>query len=230
MPHENPIGRHFKMGDQDVEIAGLVTNSHYQDLREKLCPLIYIPIKQATSSGYSLLVRTSLDSKRATRVIEYAIHFLSTQNFLFMTCMRCKMWLITESLPERVRSLSWRLFFSALVTVLCSMGVYGMIAYAVVRQTREIGVRLAIGAQKMDVAKLFLRESVGLVLAGIAAGVPLALASARLLKSLLYDIEPNDVWTLVLTAIIFLAVGSLASFFPVRKATRIEPVQALHYE
>jgi ABC-type antimicrobial peptide transport system permease subunit len=120
--------------------------------------------------------------------------------------------------------------FSALATLLCGIGIYGLIAYAVSRRTREIGVRFAIGAQKMDVAKLFLRESALLVAAGILAGIPLALASTRVLRNLLYGVAPGDPGTLTLTIAIFLVAGLLASVLPVLKAARIEPVQALHNE
>ena len=169
-----------------------------------------------------------LEPEQATAAIEYAIRSVDPK--LPVYDMREMQEVVDRGMtPERVLAFLSSLF-SALVTVLCSMGIYGLIAYAVLRRTREVGVRMAIGAQKIDVAKLFLRESAVLVAAGIAVGVPLALASARLLNGLLYGIEPTDAWTLALTSLIFVAVGSLASFFPVRKATRIEPVQALHYE
>jgi ABC-type antimicrobial peptide transport system permease subunit len=110
------------------------------------------------------------------------------------------------------------------------MGIYGLIAYAVSRRTREIGVRFAIGAQKMDVAKLFLLESLVLVMAGIVVGVPLALTSTRVLKSILYGVAPGDPATLALTVAIFIMAGLAASLVPVLKAACIEPVEALRYE
>ena len=130
---------------------------------------------------------------------------------------------------ERVLSFLSTLF-SGLATLLCSIGIYGLIAYAVSRRTREIGVRFAIGAQKSDVVRLFLRESLLLVAAGIVVGVPLALGSTRLLKSLLFGVEPNDSLTLAIVISIFVAAGVLASLLPVRKAARIEPLEALRYE
>jgi ABC-type antimicrobial peptide transport system permease subunit len=207
--------------------VGLVKNSRYRDLREKPGPLLYFPAKQLVTSGYTLLVRTSLqdraipDIKRVIRSVDpklaiYDVHKLQDQ--------------IDQGIsPERVLSFLSTLF-SGLATLLCSMRIYGLIAYAVSRRTREIGVRFAIGAQKGDVASLFLRESVLLVAVGIILGVPLALASTQILKSLLYGIAPTDPLILSLTVAIFLAAGLLASIVPVWKATRIEPLQALRYE
>jgi ABC-type antimicrobial peptide transport system permease subunit len=131
--------------------------------------------------------------------------------------------------PERMLTFLANLF-SVLVTLLCCIGIYGLIAYAVSRRTREIGVRFAIGAQKGDVAKLFLQDSLLLIGAGLLLGVPLALASARILKSLLFGVEATDARVLTLTLAVFLVAGVLASILPVRRATRIEPMEALRYE
>ena len=220
---QNPIGRHIK-APGDVEIVGLVGNARYQDLREKLWPLIYLPAKQTESSGYTLMVRTGLEPRAIMRVIRavdaklpiYDVRELQDQ--------------IDEGLSsERILSFLSTLF-SALATLLCSMGIYGLIAYSVSRRTREIGVRFAIGARKMDVAKLFLRESMMLVLAGILVGIPLALVCTRVLKSLLYGVAPSDPFTLAWTIAIFVAAGLAASLLPVLKAARIEPLEALRYE
>jgi predicted permease len=228
MPNQNSIGRHFKMLGKDREIVGLVANSHYQFLREKPGPLIYIPAAQVVSSGYTLLVRTNLPVKQAAIDIREAVHSVDPK--LPIYDLRTMQDVVDRSMTSERLLAFLSSLFSALATILCSMGVYGMIAYAVTRRTREVGVRMAIGAQKLDVAKLFLRESATLVLVGIAVGLPLAIASTSLLKNLLFGIEPTDPWTLAFAAAIFIAVGVLASFLPVRKATRIEPVEALRYE
>jgi predicted permease len=227
MPGQNPIGRSFKMGG-DVEIVGIAKNAHYQFLRETPGPLIYLPAKQTQSSGYTLLIRTTLDTRTAVTDIRATIR--SVDSTLPIYGVRELQDQINQGISsERVLSFLSTLF-SALATLLCAIGIYGLIAYAVSRRTREIGVRFAIGAQKMDVAKLFLRESALLVAAGILAGIPLALASTRVLKSLLYGVAPNDPRTLTLTIAIFLIAGLLASILPVLKAAGIDPVEALRHE
>jgi ABC-type antimicrobial peptide transport system permease subunit len=191
--------------------------------------LIYLPVAQSTSSGYSLLARTRLKESRAAvadirqtiRSVDaklplYGVHELREQ--------------IDQGIsPERVLGFL-SLLFSGLATLLCGIGIYGLIAYAVSRRMREIGVRLAIGAQKADVARMFLGESLALVAAGVAVGVPLAIVSARVLKSLLYGVAPADGWTMVSTVAVFLTAALAASALPVWKASRVDPVDALRYE
>jgi len=227
MPGQNPIGRSFKM-DGDVEIVGVVSDSRYQDLRETPCPLIYLPAKQTHNSGYTLLIRTRLESRKAIADIRDTIRSVDPRLPIYR--IRELQDQIDQGIsPERVLSFLSTLF-SALATLLCGIGIYGLIAYAVSRRTREIGLRFALGAQKIDVANLFLRESVLLVAAGIAAGIPLALASTRVMKSVLYGVRPDDPVTLSLTIAIFVVAGLLASLLPVLKAAGIEPLQALRDE
>jgi ABC-type antimicrobial peptide transport system permease subunit len=228
MPGENPIGRHLNMGDTDVQIVGLVRDSHYQALRETLCPLIYLPTKQTQSSGFVLIVRTTLPTKQAMAQIQQTVRSVDPKSPILE--IQAMQEMIDNGItPERMLTFLANLF-SVLVTLLCCIGIYGLIAYAVSRRTREIGVRFAIGAQKGDVAKLFLRDTVVLIGAGLLLGIPLALASARILKSLLFGVEATDASVLTLTVAIFLLAGLLASLLPVRKATGIEPMEALRYE
>ena len=227
MPGQNPIGRSFKLGS-DVEIVGVASDSRNQGLRELPCPIVYLPVKQTQNSGYTLLIRTKLESRGAISDIREAIRSVDPRLPIFR--VRELQDQIDQGIsPERVLSFLSTLF-SGLATLLCGIGIYGLIAYAVSRRTREIGLRFALGAQKIDVANLFLRESLFLVAAGIAAGIPLALASTRVMKSLLYGVRPDDPVTLWLTIAIFVVAGLLASLLPVLKAAGIEPVQALRDE
>ena len=228
MAGRNPVGRHFKADTGDVEIVGVTKDARYQTLRETPGPLVYMPAKQTKSSGYTLLVRPRLETRQAIADITRIVRSVDTRLPIYgVRELRDQ---IDQGISsERVLSFLSTLF-SALATLLCGIGIYGLIAYAVSRRTREIGVRFAIGAQKMDVAKLFLRESALLVAAGILAGIPLALASTRILRNLLYGVAPSDPITLTLTIAIFIVAGLLASILPVLKAARIEPMQALRNE
>jgi predicted permease len=227
MPGQNPVGRHIKTSD-DMEIVGLVKDARYLTLREKPAPMLYLPAKQTMNSGYELLVRTALERPQAIAAIQHAIRSVDPKLPIFgITELQDQIDHTISS--ERVLSFLSTLF-SALATLLCSLGIYGLIAYAVSRRTREIGIRFAIGAQKTDVARLFLRESILLVIMGIGAGVPLAIMSTRALKSLLFGVAPMDVTTLAWTVAIFLAAGLFASLLPVIRAARIEPLEALRYE
>jgi predicted permease len=224
----NPLGQHIKVGVSDTEIIGLVRNARYQTLREQPWPLVYLAVKQTTNSGSTLLVRTRLESSRAIPDIQRAIRSVAPRIPIYD--VRELQTQIDQGISaERVLSFLSALF-SALATLLCCIGIYGLIAYAVGRRTREIGVRFAVGAQKIDIAKLFVRESAILVCAGILVGIPLALASTRILDTLLYGIAPGDPATLGYAAGLFLIVGLLASLIPVMRAARVEVLSALRYE
>jgi predicted permease len=228
MAGQNPIGRHFRVGDADTEIVGLVKNSRYQTLREETWPLVYLPAKQTQSSGYTLLIRSRLETRVAVAGIQRAIRSIDAKLPIYQ--IRELQDEIDQGISsERVLSFLSTLF-GALATLLSTMGIYGLIAYAVARRTREIGLRFAIGAQKLDVAKLFLRESLLLVAAGILAGIPLAVAATRVLNSLLYGVAAGDPAILTFAVLIFLLAALLATLLPVLRAARIDPIRALRYE
>ncbi len=228
MPGQNPVGRRFKSGGGDVEIVGMVKTAHYQTLREPPRPIVYLPAKQTQSSGYTLLVRTAATPRSAIPDIERAIRAVDPKLPIYN--VRTLQAQIDQGISsERVLSFLSALF-SGLATLLCGMGLYGIAAYTVSRRTREIGVRFAVGAQRSDIASLFVRETVLVIGTGILVGIPAALVSTRILKNLLYGLEPTDVPTLAFTVAVLVLAGLLAIFLPVRRASRIEPLEALRYE
>jgi putative ABC transport system permease protein len=121
-------------------------------------------------------------------------------------------------------------FFGFLAALLAAIGLYGVISYMVVQRTKEIGIRMAIGAKRMDVVGMILREAGILTVAGLVIGTALALASAQVLRSLLYGLKPRDPFTLVISVVTLTAVAALASFLPAYRASRLDPLKALRYE
>lgn len=121
-------------------------------------------------------------------------------------------------------------FFGFLAALLAAIGLYGVISYMVVQRTKEIGIRMAIGAKRMDVVGMILKEAGILTVAGLVIGTILACASAQVVKSLLYGLKPRDPFTLILAVVTLTSVAALASFLPACRASRLDPLQALRYE
>jgi putative ABC transport system permease protein len=120
--------------------------------------------------------------------------------------------------------------FSALALALSAIGIYGLLAYSVSQRMHEIGLRIALGAGRSDVTRLVLRHALGIVGAGLAGGLVASLLASRVLRSLLFEVQPTDPTTFALVSLVFLGIGLLAGYVPVRRATRIDPVNALRYE
>ncbi len=223
-PRVNPVGRHMKAAGGDTEIVGVVQTAHYEDIRETPKPQVYLPVKQTQTSGYTLLVRTTGTASDIERVIHSVNSQLSISNVRTLDEQ------IEQGISsERVLSFLSTLF-SVLAILLCGIGLYGIVSYAVSSRTREIGVRFAIGAQRADVVWLFLRENLLLIAAGAIIGVPAALVSTGVLKALLFGLEPTDPGTLITAVAILALAGLVATILPVRRAASIEPLTALRHE
>lgn len=227
MRGQNPVGRHFKTGSSDMQIAGVVADAHYRSLREIPGPVLYLPIAQSQSSGYGLLVRVRGDPKQLIPQIQSVIR--SVDNRLPIYNVRTLQQQIDQGISsERILGLLSQLF-AGLATLLCVIGLYGVIAYGVTLRTREVGIRLAIGATRMSIARLFFREGILLLAIGVSIGIPLALAGARTLNSLMYGVK-NDSMTLLLMVGILLLAGLLAIALPTQRAATVEPSAALRHE
>jgi len=121
-------------------------------------------------------------------------------------------------------------FFGLLALALACVGLYGVMSYAVVRRTSEIGIRMALGAQRTDVMSMVLRETLVLVITGVALGVPAALVSAKILRSLLFGLTPTDPVTIGVMSLLMLGIAALAGYLPARRAARVDPMVALRHE
>ncbi len=121
-------------------------------------------------------------------------------------------------------------FFAALALLLASIGLYGLMSYTVTRRTREIGIRVAVGAQRQNVLWLVLRETLTLALLGIAIGIPSALAATRLIAKMLFGLSPTDVPTITVVSLLLLLVALFAGYLPARRASAIDPIVALRAE
>jgi predicted permease len=228
------LGRHIGMGGDpgtklDIEIVGVVRDTKYESMRDEVPLEVYQPYHQVNFViGMYAYVRTARQPEQAFSSIRHVVNNLDPNMPVFlMKTIQSQMEesLITERL---VASLSTG--FGILATLLAAIGLYGVMAYMVAQRTREIGVRMALGASSGDVLWLVMKDVVVLAGIGIAVGLPAAWALTRLVKSQLYGIQPNDTLTMVAATLGIACVALLAGYVPARKATRVEPMLALRWE
>jgi predicted permease len=228
------IGRRFVMtyrGEKTLlTIVGVLRDAKYNDLREPgTKPMIWIPISQSPVKISSIALRVqpgfeSAVTQEARVVLEKVSPYVIVRK---VTTLRGQVDQATSRERLLLKLIS---VFGALALILAAVGVYGTLGYAVTRRTREIGVRLALGAQQDGVLRLVLRESLLLVVAGLVAGVPLALFAGRLLQSFLFGVTPYDPMALVGAGAVLTITALIAAFAPARRASRIDPMVALKYE
>ncbi len=231
------IRQSFENPDRWHEIVGVVGNEHDNGVAEKAPTIVYWPMLVEKFWGQDLF---------AQRSMAYAIrtHRLGTPTFLEE--VRSAVWSVNPNLPlANVRTLeelledsmartSFTLIMlgiaSAVALVLGAVGIYGVISYSVSQRTREIGVRMALGAARRDVNRLVLEEGVPLILVGLALGLAAALGLTRLMSSLLFGVSPIDPVTFALVSVTLAAIALLASYLPARRAAGLDPTEALRWE
>jgi predicted permease len=231
---ENPVGRSFErtQGDRRFEIVGLVRNARYRNMREPITPTAYVPIRYAGSEALSratFIARTSGSNPLALASIlrqevprarpGFRVSNIRTQAE------------INQSQTVRERLLAMlALFFAVVALLLAAVGLYGVLDYSVLQRRREIGIRMAIGAQAADIAWRVTIEVFSMVLAGALAGLLLGMASVRSIEALFYQVKATDLPMLALPSLTILAAAVLAALPAVIRAVRIDPVTMLRAE
>jgi len=225
---KNPIGLHFGDGNPKNPqwvIVGVVGDTKYQNLRSTEAPTAYLPL---TKDGATFAVRTAAPPAVFMPAVRQIVN--DADNNLPVIEMKTQSEIVDRTLfNERLVA---RLFglFGALGLALACIGVYGLLSYEVARRTREIGIRSALGAQRVDLLLLVVRQGLLLLLCGVAVGIGAAMGVTRLLGSLLYDVRPTDAVTFSGVAAILIFVGLVACFLPARRAASIDPMVALRAE
>jgi predicted permease len=228
-PGQSPIGKFFRWGGgREVEIVGLVKNTKYQTIRKEPQLIFYLPVSQLRFEELTLLVRTGNRASETVARICNVVHRLDPKLPIY-DVKTLETQIDLRLSQERILA-SLSMFFSASATLLAAVGLYGVVAYSVKRRFREIGIRVALGARPSDIGLLFLRESLVMVVAGLAIGAACAFAAARYLASLLYGLSQNDTIMLAAVSLLLLLVNLIAVLVPARKATRIDPMAALRHE
>jgi predicted permease len=233
-PTRNPIGVHFALGGgndvkPDTEIVGVVKNDKEENVRTPDKPYFYLPYSQfGKLSGMSFYVRTQQDPLPIASSLRGTLRQADANLPVYeLKTMRR---VVDEDLfAERVIA-GLSAGFGGLAAVLAALGVYGVLAYVVVQRTREIGIRLALGADRGNVRGLVFKDVGWMVIAGAVVGLPLAYGLARLGESLLFGVHASDVMVYLTSLAVIALVAGLAAYIPSRRATRIDPIVALRYE
>jgi predicted permease len=233
-PNEDPIGQRF--GDTDLnpgsikEIVGIVDDIREGALDSEIWPAYYYPLNQSPSADFSVVVRAGQAEESLIPTVSDAIRRIDSRlNISNQTTMTDRL----NNAPTVYlrRSSTWLVGgFATVALLLGVVGLYGVIAYSVSQRTREIGVRIALGAQRGTVYRLILKEAVTLAAAGIVIGSGCAIMAATLMRKLLFFTEPWDVVTLVCVAAMLATSALLASFLPARRAASVDPISALRSE
>ncbi|HEV2423959.1 MAG TPA: ABC transporter permease [Terriglobia bacterium] len=230
----NPVGRRFgfdlqKKSNPEFEIVGVVGNARYDDLRHDVPPTVYPAALQDTELGsLHFEVRTAGDPNLLVSAIRHVAQGLDSSLALYD--VRSQGEQIEETLFQERLFARLTGFFGALALVLGCIGVYGVMAFAVTRRTREIGIRMALGAKRSEIAGMVLRETLALVAIGVALGVAAALEASRLVATFLFGLKPNDPLTIAGAALLMVLAAALAGYLPARRASRVDPMVALRYE
>jgi putative ABC transport system permease protein len=229
------LGKRFRLHEAPgkprplYEIVGVTKDNKFQDMHEEFLPFMYFPATQQEkpSPDDQILIRSSLP---LTSLIGSLKETIGNMNPGIDLEFRVFQTSIHESLLQDELMATLSGFFGFLAALLAAIGLYGVISYMVVQRTKEIGIRMAVGAERVDVLGLILREASFLTITGLVIGAGLALASAQAAKSLLYGLKPRDPITLVAAVVVLAAVAAFASFWPAYRASKLDPLIALRYE
>jgi len=232
----DPLGQRFRKEatpstpESVYEIVGLVKDTKYEDLRENFGPIAYLANLQetgTTGTGGQFLIRSNLPRAELTaavkRVLAEVNPAVSIKFLEFKT-------MIGESMLRDRLMATLSGFFGLLALLLASIGLYGILSYGVASRTKEIGIRMALGARSREVLSLILREALLLVLVGVALGLPVVFGATRFASTLLFGLTPTDPFSLSVAALLLFAVAFVAGYLPARRATKVDPLVALRYE
>ncbi len=232
-PRGNAIGQRLDITTQpkwqNLQIIGIVSNASLYDIRKHQPPTVYLPTTQyGDYMGYpTVLVVTNISPAAIIGPLRRSVESLGRE---YISRVKTVEQEIDRSiLQERVMAML-SAFFGGLALLLAAIGLYGLMAYNVTRRSREIGIRMALGAQRARVQRMILRETLALALIGVAFGVPCAVAASRLIASLLYGVSASDPLTFVVVSAMLIAIAAIAGFIPARRAMRLDPITVLRNE
>ncbi|GAC1659986.1 MAG: hypothetical protein NVS9B15_23830 [Acidobacteriaceae bacterium] len=227
------VGAHFGRGGgfdtkTDIEIIGVVKDTKHASVRDDVVPTAYSPINQLEYTALTFYLQTPASPEAMMTTVRGTIQQLDSK--LVLDSFRTMQQQIENSLSTETMIMLLATSFGGLAVLLSAVGLYGVLAYSAAQRTREIGIRMALGADRGSVLRMMLREMGNLVLVSLVIAVPAALLSGKVLRSQLFGVSNHDPYTLVAVVAVIGLVSLVASMIPARRAAAIDPIKALRYE
>lgn len=228
---ENAVGKRFRISDDTknyYEVVGVAKNGKYQSLSENPRPFLFMPMTQRGGRGMTLIFSSTNDPRNLLNPIRQEVSALDSRLPLFNIKTMDEH--LTYAYMGVRMGASFALAFGIIALFLAATGLYSLMSYAVSQRTREIGVRMALGAQRSDVLKLITKQGMKLVLIGVVIGLIASFAANRVLSSLLIGIGTSDIATFAVISSLLVVIALIACYIPARRATKVDPLTALRYE
>jgi putative ABC transport system permease protein len=227
-PNENPIGRRMRLWREFREVVGIVGQVHHYGLEKQPEPTIYAPYEQMPDKAMALAVRTTMDTQAVVKAVKQAVWSVDRGQPVFQI-RSMDDYLSLAGSASRISTILL-LVFAGISMLLAALGIHGVVSYGVAQRTREFGLRMALGSTPRQLKGLVIRSGIRTALIGLLAGMAGAAALASALRALLYGVAPVDPAVMAGVATLLLTVALVANYVPAMRATRIDPMEALHHE
>ncbi|HEV2234722.1 MAG TPA: FtsX-like permease family protein, partial [Terriglobia bacterium] len=228
-PGEDPIGKELPLMNDKINVVGVIADTRHEGLSADVESEIYLPLLQSgLITPMQLAVRTSTNPATMISTVRSQIAAIDPEEPIYnVTTLEQT---LSDSVAPRRFNMLMLGIFAGIALALATVGIYGVMAFSVAQRTREIGIRMALGAGRGDVLSLMSRQALGVTLAGVAFGLFGAWALTRFLSNFLYGVQPTDRATFIVVPIALITVSLLACYIPARRATKVDPIEALRYE
>jgi predicted permease len=227
---QNPIGQRIGSSleqNAESEIVGVIRDTKYDSLRDAAPPTLYRSLG-TTAPNVTVMVRTAGDPANLIEPVRAAMNRVDPDVPVTNVSTQSEQ-VAGRFAQERLFAIAYSLF-GALALLLACIGLFGLMSYSVSRRTNEIGIRMALGAERTGVVRMVLKESMVMVIVGVVVGLAAALAAGRFIATVLFGLQPNDVWTIAAAIAMMSVVACFAGYLPARRASRVDPMVALRYE